>query len=126
MSITFLQTFDVEPRTGLSEQFFRFNATLAAEQGIEALYKTAVTLLQVAASWTTSSELTLSIQLPSGMEYTIKGYSGTSMLVNHLGSGSPTSLFWVKLPAGSRVRLNVDNSSSSISNLSWSLITQSL
>ena len=123
--MAWLQTFESDAYGGVQEQFFRYKESISVGDGIEILFKSPLVLTQVVALWTTTSTITLSVLLPSGMSYDIKAYGTVaSFTLNHLNGTPPPPLFWSKLPAGSRLRLGV--SDAGITNLNVSLITHPL
>jgi hypothetical protein len=78
-------------------------------EGIQILFRYPALISQVIASWENSIDMVLSVQLPSGIDYTIKTFtSSTSLVLNHRESGSNDFIFWFKLPANSKLRFGVD------------------
>ena len=91
--------------------------------GIKILFNYSAQVSQIIATWETSTDMVLSVQLPSGVAYTIAEYSAvTSFVVNHQGSGANSFVYWTKLPRGSFLRLGVDSADSAPGDLDVSVI----
>lgn len=118
-----VSTFEVEERTGIRENNFNCSS-LDTGESLDVLYQYPVYLSQIVASWTTSSTVTVSIEYPSGMSFTVKAYSGTTSLTLNSLDGSNSYIYWLKLPAGTRVRFSV--SVDNITNFKTSIISNSL
>lgn len=114
-------TFEAESRGGVQEQRFVYTGTVAANEGIEVLYKYPVYISQIVASWTTSTTVTLLVQLPSGTSFTVKAYSSATSFT--LNTRTDSYIYWMQLPAGSRLQFQA---SAALSNFAVSIISNPL
>ena len=113
-----VQTFESELRGGVQEYRFSY-ASVGTGNGIEILFQFPVYIHQLVASWSTSVTMTLQVVLPSGTLYVVKDFTSVQSIV--LNSLSSAFVYWMELPAGTRVQLNV---SGAITNLNLSIVAR--
>lgn len=110
----------------IQEHYYRYE-NFDNGTGIGVLFQYAAFVSQIIASWENSTNMVLSVQLPSGVEFDIKTYSSaTFFILNHLGGGSNDFMYWFKLPQGARLRLGVDSGDNAPGDLTISLVSKTI
>lgn len=123
---TWLQTFHVTGQERLFDQCTRYSSGLSLGEGLEWVAREGLYLKQVRAQWSSSANMAWQVMHPSGYLYTLQEQVGaTSYILND----SARYTVWLPLPAGSRLRIEkMDESSTGLFEvaLTWDVINHEI
>lgn len=125
MTINYLEpVYEIQRKGALSENYFSV-ANFDDGTGVQFQFLFSSLISQIVASWENSTTISVSVRLPSGLQYTVISLSGVSSFVlNHLNTQE--FMYWMRLPEGSRICFGVDSTHSAPGDFNVSFISREI
>lgn len=125
MTINYLEpVYEIQRKGALSENYFSV-ANFDDGTGVQFQFLFSSLISQIVASWENSTTISVSVRLPSGLQYTVISLSSVSSFVlNHLNTQE--FMYWMRLPEGSRICFGVDSIHSAPGDFNVSFISREI